>query len=63
MALPTIGRDLGIDASSSVWIVNAYQVAIMSSIIGVKGLSKKYVIGHQHDSAYRTLRDDLAHDA
>jgi MFS transporter, DHA2 family, multidrug resistance protein len=33
VALPTIGADLGIDASSSVWIVNAYQVAIMLSLL------------------------------
>jgi len=31
VALPTIAADLNVDASSSVWIVNAYQVAIMLS--------------------------------
>ena len=33
VALPTIGADLRIDASSSVWIINAYQVAIMLSLL------------------------------
>ncbi len=33
VALPTIGADLIVDASSSVWIVNAYQVAIMLSLL------------------------------
>ena len=33
VALPTIGADLNIDASSSVWIVNAYQMAIMLSLL------------------------------
>src|SRR5579872_7336682 len=33
VALPTIGADLRIDASASVWIVNAYQMAIMLSLL------------------------------
>jgi MFS transporter, DHA2 family, multidrug resistance protein len=33
VALPTIAADLNVDASSSVWIVNAYQVAIMLSLL------------------------------
>ncbi len=33
VALPTMGTDLGIDASSSVWIVNAYQLAIMLPLL------------------------------
>jgi DHA2 family multidrug resistance protein-like MFS transporter len=51
VALPTIGRDLGIDASSSVWIVNAYQVAIMLSLLplsaagDILGYKRVYVGG------------------
>ncbi len=33
VALPTIAADLNVEASSSVWIVNAYQVAIMLSLL------------------------------
>ena len=33
VALPTIGADLMVEASSSVWIVNAYQVAIMLALL------------------------------
>src|ERR1043166_2514793 len=33
VALPTIGADLKIDPSSSVWIVNAYQMAIMLALL------------------------------
>ncbi len=33
IALPTIGADLQIDASSAVWIVNAYQVAILLTLL------------------------------
>jgi len=32
----------------------------MSSVIHAEGLSKKYVIGHQHGSAHNTLRDAIA---
>jgi lipopolysaccharide transport system ATP-binding protein len=35
----------------------------MSSIIRAEALSKKYVIGHQHGSAYGTLRDEIAQGA
>ena len=30
VALPTIGQQLGISAADSIWIVNAYQLAIMA---------------------------------
>ena len=33
VALPTMSADLQVDASSSVWIVNAYQVAIMLTLL------------------------------
>ena len=51
VALPTIGADLGIDAASSVWIVNAYQVAIMLSLLplasagDILGYKRVYLAG------------------
>src|SRR5579863_10272185 len=51
VALPTIGADLNVDASSSVWIVNAYQVAIMLSLLplasigDILGYKRVYVAG------------------
>ena len=32
VALPTIGLELGISSADSIWIVNAYQLAIMISL-------------------------------
>ena len=51
VALPTIGSDLHIDESSSVWIVNAYQMAIMLSLLplasvgDIFGYKRVYVAG------------------
>jgi MFS transporter, DHA2 family, multidrug resistance protein len=51
VALPTIGADLKIDAPSSVWIVNAYQVAIMLSLLplasvgDILGYKRVYLAG------------------
>lgn len=51
VALPTFARELHIDASTSVWIVNAYQVAVMmllvpfASLGDVVGYRKIYSIG------------------
>ncbi len=33
VALPSIARDLNVPPSSTIWIVNAYQVAIMLSLL------------------------------
>ena len=38
VALPTIGRELGISPADSIWIVNAYQLAIMISILSLSAL-------------------------
>ncbi len=35
----------------------------MSSVITVENLSKKYIIGHQKQERYTTLRDVLANGA
>ena len=38
VALPTIGQQLGISAADSIWIVNAYQLAIMVSLLSLSAL-------------------------
>ena len=38
VALPTIAADLEVDASATVWIVNAYQVAIVLSLLPLASL-------------------------
>lgn len=51
VALPAIGGDLDVRASSSVWIVNAYQIAIMllllplASIGDILGYKRVYIAG------------------
>src|SRR5262245_35407142 len=51
VALPTMGRDLGVSAAATVWIVNAYQVAIMlpllplSSAGDIFGYRRVYLAG------------------
>ena len=41
VALPTIGRDLQISASTSVWVINAYQIAIVVAILPLATLGDK----------------------
>ena len=38
VALPTIGSNLGISSADSIWIVNAYQLAIMVSLLSFSAL-------------------------
>ena len=38
VALPTISRALGISSADSIWIVNAYQLAIMVSLLSFSAL-------------------------
>lgn len=45
VALPTIGRQLGISAADSIWIVNAYQLAIMVSLLSFSALGE--IIGYR----------------
>jgi DHA2 family multidrug resistance protein-like MFS transporter len=51
VALPTMGADLGVAPSSSVWIVNAYQLAIMLPLLPLAsageiiGYKRIYTIG------------------
>lgn len=41
VALPTIGRELGADPGSSIWIVNAYQLAITVALLPLAALGDK----------------------
>ena len=41
-ALPTIARDLGIAPSTSIWIVNAYQIASVASLFTFAALGQLY---------------------
>lgn len=45
VALPTIGQQLGISAADSIWIVNAYQLAIMVSLLSFSALGD--VVGYR----------------
>ncbi len=45
VALPTIAADLGADPSSAVWIVNAYQVAILVSLLPLASLGD--IVGYR----------------
>ena len=41
VALPTIGQELGISSADSIWIVNAYQLAIMVSLLSFSALGEQ----------------------
>lgn len=41
LALPDISRDLGASASASVWVVNAYQIAILSMLLPLAHLGDR----------------------
>jgi DHA2 family multidrug resistance protein-like MFS transporter len=41
VALPTIGRELGADVPGSIWVVNAYQLAITVTLLPVAALGEK----------------------
>ncbi|MDU3157441.1 MAG: MFS transporter, partial [Hafnia alvei] len=45
VALPTIARDLNASAATSVWIVNAYQLAITISLLSLASLGD--IIGYR----------------
>ncbi|TGE01981.1 MFS transporter [Methylobacterium nonmethylotrophicum] len=44
-ALPTIAADLGVDPADSVWIVNAYQLAVVATLLPVAALGE--IVGQQ----------------
>lgn len=51
VALPTIARDLHVNAASSIWVVNAFQLAVTISLLAFSslgdlwGYKKVYVVG------------------
>src|SRR5690348_15784239 len=45
IALPTIARDMNITASDSIWVVNAYQLAVVMSILPASSLGD--IFGHR----------------
>ncbi|KMO13648.1 multidrug MFS transporter [Methylobacterium platani JCM 14648] len=44
-ALPTIAADLGVDPADSVWIVNAYQLAVVATLLPIAALGE--IVGQQ----------------
>lgn len=44
-ALPTIARDLGADGAAAIWVVNAYQVAMLAALLPLASLGE--VLGHR----------------
>jgi DHA2 family multidrug resistance protein-like MFS transporter len=45
IALPTIARDLGVSAGESVWVVNAYQLAVVMTLLPLAALGD--IIGYR----------------
>jgi len=41
VALPTIARDLGADPATSIWVINAYQLAIVVALLPLASLGDK----------------------
>jgi len=48
VALPTIARDLNASAAASIWIVNAYQIAIVISLLPLASLGE--IVGYRRIS-------------
>jgi len=46
LALPYIAQDLNITAASSIWIVNATQIALIISLLPVAALAD--IVGYRH---------------
>lgn len=42
LALPTVARDMGVSASAVIWVVNAYQVAILALLLPLARLGELY---------------------
>ena len=48
VALPTIAKDLDTSPAASIWIVNAYQLAIMVSLLSFSALGELVGVLHLH---------------
>ena len=44
-ALPTIASDIGTDGASSIWVVNAYQLAVVATLLPLAALGE--IVGHR----------------
>lgn len=44
-ALPTIASDIGTDGASSIWVVNAYQLAVIATLLPLAALGE--IVGHR----------------
>ncbi len=45
IALPTIARDMHVDAASSIWVVNAYQLAVTIALLPLSSLGE--IVGYR----------------
>ncbi len=45
VALPTIAKDLGVSAADSIWVVNAYQLAVTISLLPLAALGE--IVGYE----------------
>ncbi|WP_144640074.1 MFS transporter [Bordetella genomosp. 13] len=45
VALPSIAKDFGVDAASSVWVVNAYQLAVVMALLPFAALGE--IVGYR----------------
>lgn len=46
IALPTIAHDMAASPASSIWVVNAYQLAVTVSLLPLASLGD--IVGHRH---------------
>jgi len=44
-ALPTIARDLGANGAAAIWVVNAYQIAMLAALLPLASLGE--ILGHR----------------
>ena len=44
-ALPTIARDLGADGANAIWVINAYQLAMIAALLPLAALGD--IVGHR----------------
>jgi len=58
VALPTIARELHVDAAASIWVVNAYQLAVTISLLPLASLGE--IVGYRRVYQYGLLVFTLA---
>ena len=55
VALPTIARDLHTTKAASIWVVNAYQIALLAAILPLASLGE--IVGYRRDGLVRDAAD------